>query len=67
MFKAEKVCINNKDNLEPELMIVEYGLDDWRSKTYKGTDPAKMSMPKFKSSYKGVFVKIGNNDDDNEN
>ncbi len=58
MFNDGCVAINKNDNLEPELMIADYGLDDWRSKTYKGTDPAKMSMPQFKSSYKRCFIKV---------
>ncbi|MCR5331839.1 MAG: DUF5906 domain-containing protein [Lachnospiraceae bacterium] len=50
--------INKKDNLNPELMIYHYGLDNWRSSTYKGTDPAKISMTVFKKSYKNVYERI---------
>lgn len=56
-FKAGDTRINKNDNLQPELLIIEYGLDDWRSKAYKGTDPAKMSMPQFKKSYINMFVR----------
>lgn len=68
VFKKDTVKISKKnDNLQPELLIVEYGLDDWRSNTYKGTDPAKMSMPQFKATYKNVFVRVGcNTEDDND-
>ncbi len=57
-FKQGDTRINKNDNLAPELLIVDYGLDDWRSKTYKGTDPAKMSMPQFKKSYNNCFLKV---------
>ncbi len=55
-FNEGKVTINKNDNLQPELLIYEYGLDDWRSSTYKGSDPAKLSMPNFKKAYNNVFV-----------
>ncbi len=62
MFNPKKVRIGKSDNLQPELMISDYGLDNWRSKTYKGTDPAKMSMPTFSQNYMGMFVYVGNSD-----
>lgn len=57
-FTKDNTSINKNDNLEPELMIADYGLEDWRSKTYKGTDPAKISMPKFKPGYNNVFIQL---------
>ena len=58
IFANNEVRINKNDNKAPELMICEYGLDDWRSKSYKGTDPNKMSMPTFKEKYRNVYIKI---------
>ncbi len=69
LFDPRKVRIGKNDNLDPELMIVDYGLENWRSKTYKGTDPAKISMPSFNQAYTGMFIKIGGqpvNDSDAE-
>ena len=39
---------------KPELLIVEYNLTDWMSKTYKGSDPTKIAIPVLSESYRGI-------------
>ena len=55
---CDAASINKTDNTEPEMLIMEYGLEDWKS-TYTGVDPKKICMPDFKQSYRNVFVFIG--------
>lgn len=53
----------------PEPLILEYGLVDWRSKTYMGSDPDRIAMPTLRKGYHGLLrcgAKAGNavQDDD---
>ena len=43
-YEEKSHRINKNENLEPELMVSEYGLEDWRSGTYKGTDSKRIGM-----------------------
>lgn len=48
-----------KDNMNgPEHLIAEYGLTDWMSKTYKGSDLDKKCIPVLKDKYTGLQRKI---------
>lgn len=44
-----------RDNLmnKPELLIAEYGLNNWKNPVYKGNDENKICMPELKSRYTG--------------
>lgn len=37
-----------------EPLIVEYGLKDWRSKSYRGSDIKKIAVPDTKDRYRGL-------------
>ena len=51
----EPVGIGKSDNLEPELLITDYNLYEWKS-SYAGIDPKKICLPNFKKSYRGVLI-----------
>ena len=40
---------------QPEPLIIEYDLTDWKSKTYIGSDLNRIAMPTLKASYKGLL------------
>lgn len=40
---------------EPEPIIVQYNLTDWLSKTYKGSDVAKLASPSLNDRYRGIL------------
>ncbi len=39
---------------EPELLIAQYGLQNWMNTSYTGTDPSKRSAPQLAVNYKGI-------------
>ena len=41
----------------PELLIIEYDLNDWKNPIYRGTDFNKICSPKLKGSYRGLLRK----------
>lgn len=47
----------------PEPLIMEYALEDWKSKTYIGSDINRISTPTLKTNYKGL-LRCGTGDDD---
>lgn len=49
---------------QPELMIGEYNLVDWRDNTYTGNDPLRMCMPVLKTSYNGLLRHTSGGDSD---
>ena len=54
-YVDDVVAIGKDDNQCPEMLILEYGLEDWKS-SYTGLDPKKICTPEFKASYRNVFV-----------
>ena len=40
-----------------EPLIMEYNLDDWKNKKYKGSDPAKICTPTMGSRQRGLVLK----------
>ncbi len=56
-----KITIGKSDNLQPETMIFEYGIDEWRNSEYKGGDIDKICMPIWNSDgYKRSYQRISN-------
>ena len=54
---------------KPELMIFDYGLQDWMNPTYKGNDIAKICSPIIKKTYNGILRHmntVGGIDEDTE-
>lgn len=43
---------------EPELLIAQYGLQNWMNTSYTGTDPVKRSAPKLAVNYKGIIRRV---------
>ncbi len=39
---------------EPEPLILEYNVEQWMNKSYKGADPSKKAMPELKEFYRGL-------------
>ena len=39
---------------EPEPLILEYNVEQWMNKNYKGADPLKKAMPELKELYRGL-------------
>lgn len=62
--KGRNVDIRPGKRMEgPEPLIVEYGLTDWQSKTYIGSDLDRISTPTLKANYKGL-LRCGTEDKD---
>lgn len=51
----------------PELLIAEYNLEDWKNPSYTGGDVKRICMPKLKSTYNGIrrLAKTVGSDDGN--
>ena len=62
--KGKKYRVTKTNMSGPELLIAEYGLTDWMSKTYKGNDIDKMCVPALNANYKGYVRKITVQGDD---
>lgn len=51
--KTQNIKPSNRMN-KPELLIVQYGLNDWKNQNYKGNDVNKMCQPLLASTYRGL-------------
>ena len=49
----------------PEMLIVEYNVEEWQNTAYKGPDLRKRAMPELKEFYRGL-QRIGTGDDPDE-
>jgi putative DNA primase/helicase len=49
----------------PEMLIVEYNVEEWQNTAYKGPDLKKRAMPELKEFYRGL-QRIGASDDPDE-
>lgn len=62
--KDKQATIRTKNRMDrPELLIVEYGLTDWMSKTYKGSDPTRIATPTLNENYRGLLRRTGSPDE----
>lgn len=56
-FVKDKKTCNLMD--EPEPLILEYGLDDWKNKTFKGANKLMLAKYEPKDKYSSAFYRIG--------
>lgn len=52
--KTRQIAVTKSNMSGPESLIAEYGLTDWMSKTYKGSDWRKQCIPVLKQKYAGL-------------
>jgi len=67
----KKIRVSKKSNMdEPEPLILEYGLDDWKNKVYRGSNKLMLAKIDPADSYRGLvrldtYNKATNDADDN--
>jgi putative DNA primase/helicase len=63
--KGRNVAIRPGHKMDnPELLIMDYDLKDWESKSYNGGDPNKRCIPSLKYTYNGLLRRVADDVDD---